>query len=220
MGHGGGCIKILLNNPIFDGFDEKQLNLILASSHHHIIDYKKEETVFDDKMKDKRMMFLLSGQAVVEQILPDGSSVFLKRLHPGQVFGVLSIFSEDFYPTKVYFEKSGQVLAFEEDDVLKLLGDQTLLKNYLKFFNSQVQYLLNRISLFSIANGEERLTTYLLRLQKTKQSNQLVLPMSKVELADYLGIARSTLYRSIDKLVKEGVIEVEGNHLNIIGGLK
>ena len=141
-------------------------------------------------------MFLIKGSARVDQVSEENLT-FLKRIVAGELFGVLSIFTDvEYYPTRITFEKKSRVLILDEETVLKLLHiNPTLLKNYLTFFNGQVQYLLDRIALFSIPNGEDRVITYINRLKLQTTTNELILPMSKVELAEYLGIARSTLYR-------------------------
>ncbi|WP_240837343.1 cyclic nucleotide-binding domain-containing protein [Acidaminobacter sp. JC074] len=214
-------LKVLLNNPIFKDCDLKTIETYLGQIPIVHRTFDKNETAYDDKHYEKNMMILMSGSARVE-LIQDGECSFLKRLNPGDMFGVLSLFTEDnYYPTKIIFEKKSQVISLSEAALIELLHkDPRLLKNYLVFFNGQVQYLLNRIALFSISNGEDRVIGYLSRLKSNTQSNRLELPMSKVELAEYLGIARSTLYRVFDKLIENKMIEMEGNSLHIIGGIK
>ncbi len=213
-------LKILMDNPIFHNISMDQLETFFQSSGE-ILEFNKDDVAYDSDKHIKSMMFLLKGNARVEQISEDNLT-FLKRIVPGELFGVLSIFTDiDYYPTRVTFEKKSMVLMLKEHEVLELLNqDPNLLKNYLTFFNGQVQYLLDRIALFSIPNGEDRVLTYISRLKASTQSNELILPMSKVELAEYLGIARSTLYRVFDKLIDNQMLEIKGNKLNILGGIK
>lgn len=210
MGHGGG-MEILKNNPIFRSVDLK----VMDEFRDHIKCFEKGFVAYNEHQDNHDVMFLLDGQAVVEQVNDD---LFLKRLYPGDLVGVLSIFTEKaYYPTKVTFEKPSRALVLNETQLLKLLyKDPTLLKNYMTFFNGQVKYLLSRIALFSLPNGEERLLAYLSQI--SCEDTYFSLPMSKVELAEYLGLARSTLYRSFDKLIDTNVIEVSELGYKINGG--
>lgn len=213
-------MDVLFENPIFLNISRNMLESFFETSGN-TVSFSKDQIAYENNNHYKSMMFLLSGSAVVEQV-SDNNLTFLKRIEAGDLFGVLSIFTEfDYYPTKVTFEVDSRVLILTESEVLKLLNlDPNLLKNYLTFFNRQVQYLLDRIAIFSIPNGEERVKTYLSRLVSSKQSNEFALPMTKVELAEYLGIARSTLYRVFDKLIENEIIELKGNQLTILGGIK
>ena len=213
-------LKVLRENPIFHNISIDQLETFFKSSGE-VLEFSKDDVAYDSDKHIKSMMFLLKGSARVEQVSEDNLT-FLKRIVPGELFGVLSIFTDiDYYPTRVTFEKKSKVLMLKEHEVLELLNqDPNLLKNYLTFFNGQVQYLLDRIALFSIPNGEDRVLTYISRLKSSTQSNELTLPMSKVELAEYLGIARSTLYRVFDKLIENQMLEIKGNKLHILGGIK
>jgi len=213
-------LKVLRENPIFHNISIDQLETFFKSSGI-VLEFSKDDVAYDSDKHVKSMMFLLKGSARVEQVSEDNLT-FLKRIVPGELFGVLSIFTDiDYYPTRVTFEKKSKVLMLKEHEVLELLNqDPNLLKNYLTFFNGQVQYLLDRIALFSIPNGEDRVLTYISRLKSSTQSNELTLPMSKVELAEYLGIARSTLYRVFDKLIENQMLEIKGNKLHILGGIK
>lgn len=220
MGHGGCMLDVLLGNAIFTNISRPPLETFFKTHGERLV-FDKNEVAYEGNTHNKSMMFLLKGSAVVEQ-LSDNNCTFLKRIAPSELFGVLSIFTEtDYYPTRVTFETKSEVLKLTEEEVLMLLNlHPNLLKNYLTFFNGQVQYLLDRIALFSIPNGEDRVKTYISRLRIGNQSNEFVLPMTKVELAEYLGLARSTLYRVFDKLVENEIITLSGNQLKILGGIK
>ncbi len=213
-------LEILKDNPIFNNVSFESLKPFLKSSGE-IKYFLKDDVAYDKAGQVKSIMFLIKGSARVEQVSEENLT-FLKRIVPGELFGVLSIFTDvEYYPTRITFEKKSRVLILDEETVLKLLHiNPLLLKNYLTFFNGQVQYLLDRIALFSIPNGEDRVITYINRLKSKTTTNELILPMSKVELAEYLGIARSTLYRVFDKLVENQMLEINGNKLNILGGIK
>lgn len=203
--------RILSRNPIFNGCHKNYIEEVLEDLPKDIMSYTKDTIAYDGFKKSKSIMFLLSGSARVEQHHEDGTVTFMKHLIPGDVFGVLSIFSTaDFYPTHVSFDKDSRVLCLTEESVLKMLyKDSKLLMNYLTFFNGQVQYLLNRIELFAIQKPEEKVLQF---FDKLMMDHQGILDMTKVELSEYLGLSRSTLYRTLDKLYDDGRLVVTGKH--------
>lgn len=200
--------EVLVNNPLFHSFSSEMIDSFLNDLNGDMREFKKGSVAFECYLKSKQVMFLLHGVAKVEQYNEDGSSVFFKRLKVGDVFGVVSIFSnEDYYPTHIVFEEDSVVLCLDEKSILKLLNkDVQLLKNYLVFYNGQVQYLLNRISILSIVNSEDRLMHYFSKLPRVNEIVELTI--SKIELSEYLGLSRSTLYRAFDKLVLKNNIEI------------
>ena len=48
---------------------------------------------------------------------------------------------------------------------------------------------------------------------------QIVLPLSRQELADHFGIQKYSLLRCLNELKQEGVIRVEGRHVQILSPL-
>lgn len=206
--------NILSRNPIFNGCSKKYIENVLEGLPKDVLNYSKDTIAYDGFKKSKSIMFLLSGSAKVEQHHEDGTVTFMKHLVPGDVFGVLSIFSSaDFYPTHVSFDKASRVLCLTEESVLKMLyKDSKLLMNYLTFFNGQVQYLLNRIELFAIQKPDEKILQFFDRLM---EENQGLLSMTKVELSEYLGLSRSTLYRTLDKLHGDGKLVIDGKHYHV-----
>ena len=52
-----------------------------------------------------------------------------------------------------------------------------------------------------------------------QKSSVILLPMSKRQLADYLGVQRPSLFRELKKLKEEGIIEINNRTItNRVGG--
>lgn len=216
MRHGGYMIDIIITNALFKNCSKDRIDSLMKSIKSKRQTFEKNTVANNTFSNEKQIMFILTGSAKVEMIQDDGSSTFLKRLKPGDVFGVLSIFNEkNKYPTHIVFEESSQVLCILEEEVLKLIRmDETILKNYLTFFNGQVQYLLDRIAIFSLLSAEERFMEYIIQSEKSDKKERPT--MTKVELSEYLGISRATLYRVIGNLENQGIIEYDGKRFRLI----
>lgn len=207
--------KILMTNPLFNGLNEGRVKSYLEKIEVRRKCFKKNTMAFHSMSTEKHIMFMTKGCAKVEQYHEDGSSIFLKRLMPGDVFGILSIFnSSAYYPTHIIFEEESEVVCITEGEVFKLIKqDEQLIHNFFEFFNRQVLYLLDRIALFSIQSIEERVLQYFIGVEDQNATRSI--KMSKVELSEFLGISRASLYRIIDKLVDEERIVVKGKHIQI-----
>lgn len=207
----------LIRNPLFFGLDKGKITNYLSKIKVEEKCFAKDAVAFHSMSTEKHIMFMTEGYAKVEQYHEDGSSTFLKRLKPGDAFGILSVFSSNVhYPTHIIFEKKSEVLCISESEVMRLIKqDEQLIYNFLNFFNGQVHYLLNRIALFSMQSIEERVVQF---FTQVAEEEMIVNPqMSKTELAEFLGISRASLYRVIEKLAGENRILVKGKSIKLIG---
>jgi CRP/FNR family transcriptional regulator len=89
--------------------------------------------------------------------------------------------------------------------------------------NHELMLMLNQ------KNADEKIATFLLSLSVRESlgkglTTQFVLPMTRTDIANYLGLALETVSRIIGKLIKQDVISVDHrqvtiNKVNILSGL-
>ena len=58
--------------------------------------------------------------------------------------------------------------------------------------------------------ARERLATFLLQERRQPDASELVLPMSRTEIADYLGLTMETVSRTFSAFVRDGLISLDG----------
>ncbi|MGV8146545.1 MAG: Crp/Fnr family transcriptional regulator [Alkaliphilus sp.] len=209
--------EILERSLLFTGLSTEEIKNALGKIHFEINEFNRGETGYSEVNYKNKIVIILSGVARVEQNQEDGSIIFMKRLQAGDVFGVLTICCEfPLFPTSIVFEKASRVLLLSEESLLTLIqSNRIILTNYLTFLNGRVRFLFNRISLFTTSLVDKKLMLYLEHYGEKVNSSAFILPYNKVELAEYLGVSRSSLYRAFDKLSASGIISVNGKCIEL-----
>ncbi len=213
-------IQALKKSFLFKDVAASKILDMLESISYDIVSYEKGDVAYSETFFKKKIAIILDGNAKVEKNHHLGQRVFLNDLHTGDVFGILAVFSNDeLYPTRIIFNKASRVLFLNEDIFLFLLKkDDQLLKNYLYLVNHHVQFLLNKIELFTTESVEMKLLSFLKKESEAQKATSFMLKMSKTELADFLGISRSSLYRIMDQLRQKGLISYYGKKICLLKG--
>lgn len=82
---------------------------------------------------------------------------------------------------------------------------------------SAVQKSQRRIDILSQRSIREKLLTYFKYMTADSSKNQVTLPLSLSDLADYLSTDRSAMMREIKRMNNEGVIESASNVIKLTG---
>ena len=90
--------------------------------------------------------------------------------------------------------------------------------NYIQLLSDIIAQLTKKVRMLSMS-VREKLSLYLMEQSKLQQTKQIVLPLSRQELADHFGIQKYSLLRCLNELKQEGVIRVEGRHVQILSPL-
>ncbi len=69
--------------------------------------------------------------------------------------------------------------------------------------------------MFTQRTLRENIMDYFKQQTIIQKSSVILLPMSKRQLADYLGVQRPSLFRELKKLKEEGIIEINNRTITI-----
>jgi CRP-like cAMP-binding protein len=92
------------------------------------------------------------------------------------------------------------------------------MRNYLQLLSNIIAQLTKKVRMLSMS-VREKVSLYLIEQSRHQQTKNIILPLSRQELADHFGIQKYSLLRCLNELKQEGVIRVEGRHIQILSRL-
>lgn len=163
----------------------------------------------------KSLFEIVEGSLRLYRILGDGRRVITGFLHAGDILGI-SFNSHYIYTAEAITPVTIRRLskkAFEAEladsaDIRPLVFQQ---------MSDEMVQAQDQMVLLSTKNAEERLCTFLLKeLQRALKNGGVQpivqLPMTRLDIADYLGLTIETVSRTVTKLCSKGVTAVSGRH--------
>lgn len=178
--------------------------------------YAKGELLFSFGEEAKGFYVVASGKVKIYRLSPDGKERILHIVHPGATFAEAAIFGDGLYPAFAEPLEKSVLLFFPRDEFLGLLHRHSQiainmiggLARFLRQFAAQIEEL-------TFKDVPARLALFLFEL-KEDDSDTIVLPISKTQLASRLGTVSETLSRTFRKLSDEGIISVKGKEIRIL----
>lgn len=159
------------------------------------------------------MGFIVSGGAFA--VTNNANRVVMKKFTPGMCFGAAALFGGGEYVSTVVAEQASEVIFLSEEMLKRLFNAYpNTAVNYIMFLSDKIRFLNKKISVISCQGADEVVYSYLLSAEN--DSGCSTLPKSMTLLAKMLGLGRASLYRSLDKLEKEGRIKRENNEIKVI----
>ena len=111
------------------------------------------------------------------------------------------------------------ILRLSPTDLKKLFhSEQRIMRNYLQLLSNIIAQLTKKVRMLSMS-VREKVSLYLIEQSRLQQTKNIILPLSRQELADHFGIQKYSLLRCLNELKQEGVIRVEGRHIHILSPL-
>lgn len=149
--------------------------------------------------------------------LPDGRSVTLRLVGPGDVLGTESLAGLEYASTLEAITAS-RVCVVPKDRAMETLRDQLDQTEAMrKLLERRVESLREQLVLTNGMSAEERVLQTLRTLGRSFAPGAWFKPpLSRRELADHLGIVPETVSRAITRLEKRGVLEVQGRSIRLL----
>ena len=198
-------LSILKQHPVFTGLTEHDVCHYFSGSAAEIVCFDSHTVAYSSSTERLRIGILLSGKARVET----DTQALIKSLRIGELFGIANLFAEDEpFPSVIITTSAAKILFLEGDAVRRLVEEvPSIRRAYFKFQSEKIVYLNRKIATLTAGSAERRLAVFLLDYE---HDGIFIPPCPMNRLAELLGIGRASLYRAIDALCAEGLIEKQG----------
>lgn len=199
-----GCVSLV---PIFNHLDADQMDEIMETVQSQ--SFEKGELVYRAGDKSDVLTIVNKGSLRIYRLAESGKEQLVRVLRPGEFTGELALFNEKVHEN--YAE------AMEPTSVCQITRSalQDLLVKYPSISLKILQELSTRVdqseqqaTRFTTESTEQRLALYLADLLgPDNESNIVTLPLTKKDLASYIGTTPETVSRKLKELEELNLIK-------------
>ncbi len=168
--------------------------------------YPRNAEIFGENESADYLYKVVSGSVRTYKILADGRRQIGGFYLPGAVFGLE--FADE-HTLSAEAISDARVLVVKRTALNALAGrDASVAQQLFALTGRELRRVQDRILLL-IKSAQERVASFLLEMsERVSQSNTVELPMSRQDIADYLGLTIETVSRTLTSLETAAAIEV------------
>jgi len=176
--------------------------------------YPRNTEIFGENEPADYLYKVISGSVRTYKILSDGRRQVGGFYLPGDIFGLEfsdehTLSAEAISDAKVLVVKSSALSALAA-------RDPSVAQQLFALTGRELHRVQDRILLL-IKNARERVASFLLEMaERASENNTIELPMSRQDIADYLGLTIETVSRTLTSLETASAIEVSASSRRIV----
>ena len=206
----GGCLLCTIRSlSICDALDEKELQELERLSQR--VHLSARALLFSEGDHSDAAYNVSEGTARLYKLLPDGRRQIVGFALPGDFIGIAPDGCYRFSADAI-----GPVVVcrlLKEPFARFVAGKPRMLQRMNDFARQELLLAQDQMVSLGRRSAEEKVAAFLIgwrnRLQRISRATKTVyLPMSRQDIADYLGLTIETVSRTLTKLERDGVIVI------------
>lgn len=208
-----------MNSP-FDELTKLQINKLFDLLGAHFYTFNKNQEILPTIKNSNIIGIIMEGSAEIINIEYNGNEILIEELTKNSIFGTnISGTNNENYEI---IAKQDTLVAIIDYD--KLINPNNLKHNFFNIFFRNLFEIINtkskekneRIRVLEKKQIREKLLEYFNIKHKKSFSNYFYLPFSFKDLADYLAVNRSAMFRELKHLKEEGFIEIHNRKITLL----
>ncbi|NLY72827.1 MAG: Crp/Fnr family transcriptional regulator [Tissierellia bacterium] len=210
-------IKELKKLPLFERVDSKIIKELIVSGQITKGSYPKDVTVHEQYSKCQGIDIVGSGKLIAYSLAANGYETIVFEFTKGDIIGAnLLLGNLNKYPMNIYCTANSTLFHVSKKAVIDLLREYNFVIPFVKSLSLNSQGMNQRIAMYTQKSLRENLVDYLTALSAEQDSKSIILPMSKKQLADHLGVRRPSLFRELRYMKEEGLVEINNRAIEIL----
>lgn len=210
-------IETLQQMPYFQHIKVELLEELIKNQKIIKKDYLKYETIYEQGEKCKGIDLILSGKLIAYSLTSKGSETSVFDFIEEDTVGANLLFgNSNMYPLNIYCGEKAVVIHIVKSAVVTLLKEHHFSMEFIKVLSSNSQGLNKKIAIYTNKSLRENLKDYLSAQSVMQKSSTVYLPISKKQLADFLGVQRPSLFRELKKMKEEGIIKIDNRTIVLL----
>ena len=192
--------------------DLKALHRIGSRMH-----FARGETIFNEGDSAEYAYKVASGAVRLCKHMPDGRRQIAQFLFAGEFFSFMDLKEHSFSAEAV----NDVVLLCYPQKQIERLGEErlTLRKRFAALLARRVRDIQNHLVMLGRQTAKERVAAFLLHVIEhtgIDKSGVMELPMSRQDIADYLGLTIETVCRVLSAMKRNGLVGIPNLHQLVI----
>jgi len=208
-----------ISNPEWKRFShpDDEDNLFPEDLKYSIRASKKSDQIFRQGDLCDALYILISGSVKTEMITENGNILGIEIISAPRPLAPAFLFSDNnHFPVDVTALEDVEILKIPKDEVMRLMTSRPdFMHQFLTHNANRTQFLTNRLQLLSIKTIKGKIAHFMLE-QMNLQGNPFKINRNQTELAEFFGVARPSLARSLSEMVDDGIIEVNKKEYKIL----
>ena len=203
--------------PLFTEIDmtEQEAFLTRLVSNKNI--YEKGQTVARQGDEIKHLYLLVKGTVRTEMITQEGNLLEIEFIDAVRPLAPAFMFAQNNrFPVDVITIDECHFLLIPKDVWLsEMMRNETLLTNFLRLNSNMTVFLSQKLQMISIKSLKGKLSLFILE-HTTEEKKSFTLKRNRTQLAEYFGVQRPSLARTINELVEKDIIAIDKREVTVL----
>ncbi|HDR67948.1 MAG TPA: Crp/Fnr family transcriptional regulator [Bacteroidaceae bacterium] len=210
------CELCDLKNLFFTNLDSAQSNIVCSGKTEK--EFATGELIIKEGTLIKDFIYLKSGLVKLYKTDSRQKEQIITIARPFYYVSLLSIFSDEVYNYSVTALEDSVTCQLVLDDIKKLIDENaSLAKNLLR----EMSLVADRIIMESLEIKKKYLKGRVAHLliyfaDDIYQKDEFDLPLSRKEMADYVGMTTENVIRTLSEFRKDGILKIYGKTIMIV----
>ncbi len=208
-----------MNGPFTD-LSRAQVNKIYDLLGVHIYNFNKNQEILPTIKNENIIGIILEGHAQIINMEYNGNEILIENLFKDDIFGsnISSTNNENY---QLISKKDTAVLVIDYDKLLNPLNFKypyfnIFFRNLFDIINSKFRERNDRVRILEKKQIREKLLEYFEIQHKKSRLRNIYLPFTFKDLADYIAVDRSAMFRELKHLKDERLIKVDNRKITLL----
>lgn len=208
-----------MNSPFAD-LSALQVTKLFDLLEVHTFKFNKNEEILPTIKSGNIIGIIMEGSAQIVFIEYNGNEIIMENLFKDSVFGT-NISATNIESCQIIAKETTEVLVIDYNKLLnpkniKHLYYNIFLTNLFDIINVKFKERNDRIRILEKKQIRDKLLEFFEIEYKKNHSKIINLPLSLKDLADYIAVNRSAMFREIKHLKDDKIIEVHGKKITLL----
>ena len=208
-------LDLLAQAPIFRGLSREELARIAAGTTQ--VHAERGRILFQRGDSCLGFHFVAYGQVKLAVSTAAGAEKVIEILGPGRTFGEAVMFTGNQYPVAATALTDSLLLHVASETLFaEIERDPLLARRMLAGLSMRLHVLVQDVEAMTLHSAMQRVIGYLARLEDEGGPGRVTLPAQKSLIASRLNLTPEYFSRILHDLAAEGLIRIDGRHIEIL----
>jgi len=188
------------------------------SDNYEIESYHKKQTLYTEGKRPRLLFYLVKGKVKVYKTNEDGKEYISDLYNAGDFIGYNALIQEINYEDSAMVLEDAEVLQISRDDFFNMIHtDMNIASAFIRIMSNNVKEKEERLLNLAYSSLRKRIAKALIEIQNKYGHEDInePIPISREDIARYVGTATESLIRTLSDFKSEKLIEINGTKIFI-----